>query len=58
VILAVVLVVGTGVLVPAFSVVAAYFFFRDGPILVADKTVRSPASLDPNEAARAVGSWG
>lgn len=61
VIFAVLLVVGTGILVPAFTVAVAYLYFGDVRVSAVGSSGRTAGSLglvDPNEAARAVGSWG
>jgi hypothetical protein len=49
---AVLLAVGSGLIVPAAAVLSAYLLFGVG------RGVETPAPDDPNEAARAVGSWG
>jgi hypothetical protein len=59
--LGVFLAVGTGLLVPAITAAVAYLLVRDAPVDATTDgalTARRLAGVDPNEAARAVGSWG
>jgi hypothetical protein len=58
---AVLLAAGTGLLVPAAVVASAYVLFGDErghPLVDVTHTSHRQAPVDPNEAARAAGSWG